>query len=248
MGLFDWFGKKSNADDADLPAITADMHSHFLPGIDDGSKDLEESVTMIGLFAGMGFKTLVTTPHVLTGFYDNTPAIVNGKLEEVRKAVADRGIDIRLFAAAEYFCDEHFTAKVADNEELLSFGTNKYVLIETGFLNEPVNMVDIFSQLRLQGYSPILAHPERYTYFNTNFQKCVKHFQAGALFQINALSLAGYYDKPAQKMAEWLIDQGMVHFVGSDCHKPKHAELYRQVRSTKYYQKLRELPLHNHNL
>ncbi len=239
------FGKRKPSADLDFPVV--DLHSHMLPGIDDGAANVEESITMLRTFQEMGYRKVITTPHITTG-YDNTPEIIRGKLEEVRSAADAAGLTIHIEAAAEYFLDERFMSLVNEGQEILTLGTRKHVLIETAFMTRPIMLVEVVKTLQNLGYRPIYAHPERYTYLQSNWDSVKKIYNSGILFQINAMSLIGYYDNAPRKLAERLIDEGMVSFIGSDCHKPKHAELYKKARESKYFAKALELDIQNNTL
>lgn len=245
--MFSFFKKKNSPLPEGAEQFTADLHSHLLPGLDDGSASMEDTLAMLRVFSQLGFYKVVTTPHVYENHYNNTPEVINEKLTEVRQAIKEAGIEIRIEAAAEYFFDEKFTAKVKAKTPLLSFGQN-YVLFETPFMIEPINLKEIIRDLQDQGYNPILAHPERYAYLVADRNKVKDYFQTGVLFQINALSFIGQYDKPTQKLAEWMVENELVHFIGSDCHKMKHLDGYKEAMNTKHYRKALELPLFNHSL
>lgn len=246
MGLFSFLKPKPKDDELELELPVVDLHSHFLPGIDDGSSSAEESVTMLRAFQEMGFRKAITTPHVSEGF-ENTPDIIRGKLEEVRSALTHAGLNIQVEAAAEYFLDEPFLKAVREGGEIMTFG-DRYVLIETAFMTKPIMLIETVKELHKQGYNPIYAHPERYRYLQGSWDVVKQIYDSGILFQVNALSLVGYYDEAPRKLAERLIDEGMVHFVGSDCHKPKHAEAYKKARASKYYRKAVGLQLRNNYL
>ena len=204
-------------------------------------------MTMIRTFAQRGYTKLITTPHIIQDFYNNSPETILPALELVRAAIKAEGLPIELHAAAEYFLDEAFIERVDTNEPLLTFGTN-YVLFETAFLNEPVYLRDVIFKLILAGYKPVFAHPERYQYLFGKMDRLEEIYDSGALLQINLLSLLGYYNKPAQDIAEWLIDKEMVAFAGTDCHKPKHQEAMQALAKNKHYNKLLTQPLRNHGL
>ena len=248
MGLFSWLNGKANDEEKESQdPLLADMHSHLLPGIDDGSSSMEESITMLRKFEAMGFKKVITTPHILRGFYDNNPTIIREKRAEVQQAMEAQGINLQFEAAAEYYFDEHLVKDIVDGNELLTFGGN-YILFETAFTTEPMNLKEMISEMRSKGLQPVFAHPERYDYMNTNWSKIEDYARTGVYFQVNALSLEGYYNAPAQKMAERLIEAQMIQFIGSDCHKPKHADLYKKVMANKFYKKALEIPLINRHL
>ena len=126
--MFSFF--KKSKEKVILPKV--DLHSHLLPGIDDGVQTLEESIDLISNFSKLGYEKLITTPHIMSDFYANTPEIINAKLKEVRQAVSQAGLSIQIEAAAEYYFDENFIDLVESKKGLLTFGDN-YVLFEIGF-------------------------------------------------------------------------------------------------------------------
>jgi tyrosine-protein phosphatase YwqE len=160
------------------------MHSHILPGIDDGAKNMEQSLSLIGELIDMGYRKLTATPHIMGDFYKNTPAIIHEKLIKVQQAVNQKGWNIELKAAAEYYLDEWFMEKLRREEPLLTFG-NGYVLFETSYINPPVQLHEAIFLMKSQNYKPVLAHPERYIYFHENFNKIKELYEMGVLLQIN---------------------------------------------------------------
>jgi protein-tyrosine phosphatase len=242
--FLDFFSKKVNKE---LPPLYVDMHSHLLAGLDDGSESLEDSILLIKEFASLGYKKLITTPHIMGDFFKNTPEMIHAKLKELKKAVADERIDIQIEAAAEYYLDEWFLSRLKNPETLLCFG-NKYLLFETSYINESALLNETIFQIKSMGLIPVLAHPERYIYLYPDFNKCREIYNKGVLFQININSLSGYYSKASQDFAMKLIDNEMVSFVGSDCHGIRHIEALKKSRKTKYYIKALELNLFNNSL
>jgi tyrosine-protein phosphatase YwqE len=229
---------------AEPPVIITDMHSHILPGIDDGAATLEESLLIINKLMNLGYKKLIATPHVMSDYYRNTPDIIYRALAEVQEAVAEKGWDIEVAAAAEYYLDEYFIEMLKKNQTLLTFGS-RYLLFETPFINEPACMTEAVFLMQSSNYQPVLAHPERYLYLQQNFSKCVELVNNGVLLQINLNSLSGAYSLPAQLLAEKLIDNGMVSFAGTDCHAFKQTKLLETSRTKKYYHKLADANLLN---
>ncbi len=245
-----WLGKlfsSSSAPEIPLDPIWVDMHSHLLPGLDDGSKHEDESLELILSFSNMGYKKLITTPHIMGDFFKNSPATILPALERLRTLIKENNIDIQLDAAAEYYMDEWFIDKLNNEEQLLTFGNN-YLLVETSYMNEPVGFNEALFLIKSNGYRPVLAHPERYIYLYSDFNRYKEIYSRGILFQINLNSLAGYYSKSAQKIAERLIDENMVDMVGSDCHGIRHIEALQKVREGKYYKKLLSKNLLNNSL
>lgn len=235
MGIFSFLTGSSKSKEEELELPVVDLHSHFLPGIDDGSSSIDETLSMLRSFQDMGFRKVITTPHVSEGF-DNSPELIRAKLEEVRSAVNHAGLTIQVEAAAEYFLDENFLSTLREGREILSFG-DRYVLVETAFMTKPIMLVETVKELQAAGYRPIYAHPERYNYLQGNWEAVKQIYNSGILFQVNALSFVGYYDEGPRRLAERLVDEGMVSFIGSDCHKPKHAANYAKARATKHYRK-----------
>lgn len=224
-----------------------DIHSHLLPGIDDGSGSLEESLELLGHFHDMGYRKIITTPHIMSDFYPNTPAIIRQKLKELQEAVKLQQLDIEISAAAEYFLDEQLYAQLDQPEQLLTFGKN-YLLFETGFINQPVILFDAIFKMQSQGLKPVFAHPERYAYIQGNYRMAQEIVDRGALLQLNLNSLTGYYSPMAKKTAEKLIDDGLISFAGSDLHNIRHMESLSGAINKKYFDKLLALDLLNNSL
>ena len=185
-------------------------------------------------------------------FYKNTPAGIRAALLLLREAAADADLgDVELDCAAEYYLDEFLGRKLADGTEMLTFGGDKrYLLFETSYMNEPLNLYDIVFELSAQGYTPVLAHPERYTYFYGRLAEIEKlRRDHGVLLQLNLNSLAGYYSPAAKKVTEQLVDAGLVDFVGTDTHHLRHTDtLLRRTLPLPHLEKLLRLPLLNNTL
>ena len=223
-----------------------DMHSHLIPGIDDGSDSVEESIIMIKGLLELGFDKFVCTPHIMSDFFKNNKETISIAFQELIKALEREKINIQLEFAAEYYLDEGFIQKL-ETKEILTFGDN-YLLFETSYMNKPGNLREVIFEMLTSGYKPILAHPERYTYMFDDFSKYEELYNTGVLFQINMNSLTGYYSKASKKIAEKLIDNNMVDFLGSDCHKPRHVPIMKQAMLTKYYAKALASGLKNKSL
>ena len=235
-----------------LAWLRADMHSHLLPGLDDGAETVEHSLDLLRALRELGFRKLIMTPHIMCDFYKNTPESIRAALEQLRAAATAAGLgDVELDCAAEYYLDEFLGHKLADGTEMLTFGGDKrYLLFETSYMNEPLNLFETIFELKAQGYRPVLAHPERYTYLYGRFGEIEKLRQDhGVLLQVNLNSLAGYYSPAAKKVAEQLVDGGLVDFVGTDTHHLRHTDtLLRRTLSQPHMAKLRQLPLLNNTL
>ena len=231
---------------ADLSVLKCDIHSHLIPGIDDGAQTIEDALLMIDYFKSQGYNKLITTPHIMSDYYKNTPEIIFSGLEKLKEAVKNAGLDIELEAAAEYYLDYHFEQKI-EQKQLLTFGNN-YVLFELGFLFPPDFLNKAIFLLQTNGYKPVLAHPERYTYWYRDFNKYYELKEKGVLFQMNINSLTGYYSIDTKKIAERMVDEDMIELVGSDCHNMNHIQLLDECKKEKYLHKLLEKDLLNKQL
>jgi tyrosine-protein phosphatase YwqE len=188
----------------------------------------------------MGYRKLITSPHVMSDTYKNTADKILSRLSKLRAYLNTQEIDMEIDAAAEYYLDEQVLKMVENDQKMLTFG-KKFLLFETNFLNEPFNMKEFIFLATTKGYKPVLAHPERYLYLQNNLDR-------GVLFQINIGSITGSNGKPAQTTAFKLIDRGWIHLMGSDCHHLQHARIVEEAHQLKYYQKALTLPLLNNSL
>ena len=245
------FGRAAAPETPSLAVLGVDMHSHLLPGLDDGAETLEQSLELLRGLRELGYHKLVMTPHVMGDFYRNTPEGIRSALAALRQAAAEAGLgDVQLECAAEYYLDESFAVRLERNEELLSFGgAQRLVLVETSYINEPFNLTETVFKLKAAGYQPVLAHPERYTYLYGRFEELVRIREEGVLLQVNLNSLIGYYSAGAKRVAEKLIDAGLVDLLGTDAHNLKHLENIRtKVLASSYLPKALALPLLNTSL
>ncbi|MGQ0829753.1 MAG: tyrosine-protein phosphatase [Bacteroidota bacterium] len=239
MGLFNIFKKSTRLKTAvDLSALGCDVHSHFIPGIDDGAKSIEDSLQMITGMYHMGYKKVITTPHIMSDYYRNTPEIILGGLEKIKNALKEANIPIEVEAAAEYYIDFDFERKLK-TEQLLTFG-NKYLLFEVSYMNPPDNLYHVLFEMQMRGYKPVLAHPERYNFWHNEFEKYEEFIDKGILLQLNINSLTGYYSLATKKIAEQMIDKNMISFLGTDCHHEGHISLIKEVVYEKHLHQLVE--------
>ncbi len=216
------FFRKKETPPANFGFLKADLHSHLIPGIDDGAKSLEESLALIRGLKDMGFSRLITTPHILTEMYRNGRQNILPGLETLRKALKQEGIEMQIDAAAEYMMDDGFAA-ILQQGDLLTLPGNR-VLVEMGFINPPPQLHDYLFRLQTKGYRPLLAHPERYLFLKERFSDYERLREVGCEFQLNLLSLYGYYGKPVRDTALKLLKNGMVDFLGTDLHHETHLE------------------------
>lgn len=249
MGLIDrFFAKKEQVyDPLDLSLIGVDMHSHLIPGIDDGSQSMDETVVMLAKFESLGYRKLITTPHVMSDYYRNTPEIILKGLDKVRDTAAKLNLKIELEAAAEYYFDESLMGRLQRREKLMTFGDN-YVLFEFSFMSEPVQVKELLFEMLTQGYKPVLAHFERYAFLFGKVDQAKAWRENGVNIQMNFNSLSGHYGPVVQKQAEALVDQNLIDFVATDCHRIDHLMILEENLNKKYYNKLQQLELKNPTL
>ena len=212
--------------------LRVDMHSHLIPGIDDGSKTMLESIVMILRLKELGYSKIITTPHIMKHRYPNSSEVILNGLNALRDELHRRNIDIIVEAAAEYFLDEHFL-ELLDKKDILTLHGN-YVLFEMSYMMQPAILDEILYQIEASGYVPVLAHPERYRYMHSDFYKYARLKKRGVLFQVNINSLGGFYSQPVQKVAEKLMESGMVDFLGSDAHSSRHLDMLAKTMASHY--------------
>jgi len=208
--------KKILASDIDLGVLKTDMHSHLIPGIDDGSKSVEESILLIRELKALGYQKIISTPHIQNDKFKNNAAIINNGLENLKIELDKSGIQIEIETAAEYLIDDGFIEKYKQGK-LMTFGDN-YILVELSYYSEPMNLKQLFFDLQLDGYKIILAHPERYTYWHNNLNTYQELFDRSIYLQLNINSLTGWYSKESQKIAKELIDRKLIKLLGTDLH------------------------------
>jgi tyrosine-protein phosphatase YwqE len=212
------------------------VHSHFIPGIDDGAPTIEASLELLRAMHGLGYGKVVTTPHSMADGYRNLPEVILGGLEKLRRAVKEQEIPIEVEAAAEYYLDHELQEK-ATAQKLLTFGSDM-VLFELPFISEPAVLLTAVFEMQTQGFRPVLAHPERYQFWYSDMGTMEKLKDRGVLFQLNIIALMGAYGPAAKKQAEKIADRGWYEFLGSDCHSMKHIEAMQVALTEPYLHKL----------
>ena len=225
--MFGLFRKKN------VPVLKVDIHSHLIPNIDDGSKSLEESLFLLEGMQNLGYEKIITTPHIMFDSYKNTPNIIKSGLRVLQKASKSRGLTIQIEASAEYYLDEGFE-NIIKNKELLPIA-NQYILLETSYMSKPMQLEETIFSITSLGYTPILAHPERYRYIKDFSVEYARLKELGVLFQVDLNSLVGYYGKGAKEKSEFLSTNGMIDFLGSDIHNEKQLKLLSKVFSSRAY-------------
>lgn len=217
------------------PLIWTDFHSHLIPGIDDGAKDMAHSIELIKELSTLGYRKLITTPHIKSGQYDNTVESIRGGMNMLRVELSRNDIDIQIDASAEYYYDETFLQAIKAND-LLHIG--RFVLFEFSYVIPPINIEEVVYELKARDYIPVLAHPERYLYYHSKLDRYEYLKTLGIHFQINLNSLVGYYSKPVEQVAKYLSQKGLVDFVGSDTHHSKHTNYMQKAMKDSAYKNL----------
>ena len=220
---------------AEVNPFKVDIHSHLLPGIDDGAQTLKESLNLIKQFHLLGYTKLITTPHIISDYYPNNREIISEKLYSVQEALTDEEIDIELEAGAEYYLDIHFLNLIEDGN-LLTF-MKHYVLFETDYITKPIVLEEVIYSLLEKGYIPVLAHPERYRYLNNDIEAYKRLKALGVLFQVNAKSLYNQ-SKSTANMAHQIMKHGLVDFIGSDAHRMRDLRRLEHFLKSRTCQKM----------
>jgi protein-tyrosine phosphatase len=219
--------KKKTAGTTDLSGLGADMHSHLLPGIDDGSPDAETSQRLIRGLQELGYSQLVTTPHIMWDLYKNDASIIDGAHKQLQQAIP---ASVALRPAAEYMLDDHFDQLLQNDIPLLTIKDN-WVLVEFSFVTAPMNYKTKLFELQIKGYQPVLAHPERYSYFTHQKDIFEELRTAGCMFQVNLLSLTGYYGKGPLDLSRHFIKKKWISLLGTDLHHDRHLQTLQYAPS-----------------
>lgn len=209
-----------------IPENHVDIHSHLLPGIDDGAKTFEDTLRLTKALQGFGISQIITSPHVMQYVWNNSSDQIKENKAATIIDLQKQNITIPLYAAAEYMLDDHFVQLFQSGDLLTLKG--KYVLVEMSYINAPIQLYSILFDLQVAGYIPVLAHPERYIFYHQNFDEYLKLKRSGCMFQLNLLSVMGYYGEGITKIAEKLLQKGMYNFVGSDVHHDNHIAAFEK--------------------
>lgn len=207
--MFGFFQKKHSLVASGILQGMTDIHSHLLPGVDDGSPDIPTSLELLDWMEALGWKKIWLTPHVMEDFQNHNP-----RLEQTFQSLKEvyRG-NLELALASEYMLDASFSQRLPD--QVLPLGKN-HLLVETSYMYGPAGLNDLLLDIYQAGYQPIIAHPERYMYMEVADYRELK--EKGYHFQLNLMSLSGYYGRRPQAVSEDLLKKGWYDYVGSDLH------------------------------
>ncbi|MET6996603.1 tyrosine-protein phosphatase [Chitinophaga defluvii] len=229
-----------------LSNIETDIHSHLIPGIDDGVQEVDTSVAFIGQLHELGIKKIITTPHIMMDRYPNSADTIALPFQKLQAALTEARLDIPFKHAAEYYMDEYFEELM--KAPLLTLN-GELVLVEISFMSAPPQLHNWIFTLEAQGYRPIMAHPERYAYGHANFDLYHQFKKMGCLLQVNLLSLTGYYGKHIQQAAEKLVADKMIDYIGTDLHHEKHLQAITAIgKNKKVLKVLDQYPFKNREL
>lgn len=209
------------------PVLTVDLHSHLIPSIDDGSQSMEESLAPLQGLEALGYKKIITTPHIMMDTYKNTPKIIRSGLDQIREEAKKADIKLEIDAAAEYYLDDGFIDLLQSGD--LMTVNDKYLLFETSYTSKPLQLEEMIFAIGTAGYTPIMAHPERYRYVKDPEKEYGRWKELGVLFQSNLNSFGGHYGRSAKKLVTFLNENGMIDFLGSDTHGKRHLESLKHV-------------------
>ena len=229
-----------------------DIHSHILPGIDDGSRDIEESINIIKEAYNAGFTKIISTSHYYLRHYEVDEKERIEHINVFNKRLQEIGCDIQVLLGSEIYFTSDIINLLKENEAS-TMNRTRYVLFETSFIEKPENLIDVIYSLLSNNYIPIIAHPERYKYVQKDPNMLLELLELGVLFQSNYGSIVGQYGKEAKKTVKLLLKNNFIHFLGSDVHRqdtiysivPDAIENLREIISDK---KIEELTTINPNL
>ncbi|WP_088188392.1 CpsB/CapC family capsule biosynthesis tyrosine phosphatase [Desulfosporosinus sp. FKA] len=196
-----------------------DTHSHILPGLDDGSKTMEESLDILRQLQKAGFETILATPHVLEGKDFLSPEEILTAAEEVRRAASKAGISAEIIPGSENYIFPDMAKWLREGKLLTLGNTGKYLLVELPMLEIPHYADQVFFELQVEGVTPILAHPERYLGLFQEAERALEWVKKGVLFQLDYRSVTGRYGSKPKQLAERMLSSGIIHFLGSDAHR-----------------------------
>lgn len=223
FGLFKKKSAVSVAAEINYGGLKTDMHSHLLPGIDDGSPDAATSVAYIKAMMKLGYEKFITTPHIYPDLYPNTRETILAAHGVLKQKLKEEQVDVEIIPAAEYFIDDLFADRLKNKEPLLTIHKN-WVLVEISFMTPPPDLNNILFDLIVHGYQPVLAHPERYSFYHNQKEIFHRFKDQGCLLQINLLSLSGYYGRGVQEAAQYMLQEKIVDLIGTDLHHQRHLD------------------------
>lgn len=243
-----WFNHKHSTVQKSFADIwPVDLHNHILPGVDDGLATLDDTLTCLQKYVEWGVKSVICTPHISQDYYPNEVQRLKQVAETVQQAIEEANLPIQFSLAAEYLVDEWYY-KLLEQNEVLCFGNDRFVLFENGWASPPQQLDQYLFLMQLKGYKPVLAHPERYHYYQNSPEQLMALKEKGCLFQLNLMSITGHYGKRAQQLAHKLLQLKHIDFIGSDLHRLAHLTTLEHVFDPATLDLLSQQPLLNSQL
>jgi len=231
--MFELFTKK---EPNILKYLNADVHTHLLPGVDDGVRDFETALSCINEMKRNGINKIYITPHFQTHRFKNDEDDIKYRFDELQKQLGEYVSDIELQLAGEYLIDSGFEERLK-TKNLLAIN-DKYLLVEFSFNQSMLGMEELFFEIQMKGYEVILAHPERYHYLNQDSKLLNNLKEQGVYFQSNIMSFGGFYGSESMKRAYQYVDKGWINFLGTDIHGKKYRDALVDVCKKSKFQKL----------
>ena len=231
--MFDLFTRK---EPNILRYLNADVHSHLLPSVDDGVKDIETALSCINEMKRNGIAKIYVTPHFQTHRFKNDEDDIKRRFDEFRTLVSVHISDMELCLAGEYLIDSGFEERLR-TKKLLTIN-DKYLLVEFSFNQSMLGMEELFFEMQMKGYEVILAHPERYLYLNKDSKLIHNLKEQGVYFQSNIMSFGGFYGSESMRRAYQYVENGWINFLGTDIHGKKYRDALVDVCKKSKFQKL----------
>lgn len=233
-----------------ISSVRVDIHTHILPGIDDGAPTLASSIKIARSMVEAGFSKVIATPHVMRNYYENTFETIRQAKSELVRELEKQRIPLKVETAAEYFLDTNLVDYVKSDLPLLTMGVSgqrPYMLVETGIKNEPAELERLIQELNRRHTRLILAHPENYIYLQNNFDRAIELFRMGVYFQVNCSSFHSHAESEVMRFVRRLVDYRMVSFVGSNLHHETQVPVLIESAKQPYFQLLTEIGLMNND-
>lgn len=236
--MFNIFRKAKRGSEIIRPLFFhTDIHSHVCPGIDDGAADPEYGAILVEEMSKLGITKMIVTPHITDDIFPNTEETITTALADLKRAMKEKGVKMELDYSAEHRIDDLLYNNLSKGN--IHPLPNNYILVENPWIHEPFGLEAFFRNLKESyGLTPILAHPERYPYYIKEPNNYQRLHNQDVLFQVNLLSLAGYYGHSVKKTAEMLVAHDMVDFLGTDLHHSRHVDSLRKYLASGAYDKL----------
>lgn len=231
------FFKKKNIPQPIFENLVADMHSHLLPGVDDGSGNIDTTIACLKVMESVGFKKMYLTPHFIKTRFPNVEDDIAARFLQLKREVDERDIEIDLAGVGgEYRIDSFFEQRLKESSFLKIAG--EYVLVELSLNQQMMGSDRLIEEMQMNDHVVVLAHPERYLYMDSHCKDIERLRNSGVLIQVNILSLDGFYGPDSEKRAYRMIENGWVDFLGTDLHSMRYAEALIKASNNKKIEKI----------